>query len=182
MVTRRLHLLRHTPAAIAPGICYGRSDLPLQTPPTAHAAALRAQLPAGLPIFSSPLQRCAQLARLLGEPVLDARLMELDFGDWELQPYAALPRAALDAWAADHWGFRPPGGECGADMAARVIACVDELLARHEEWVIVSHGGPLRVLAGHLLGLPREAWLAQAMPLGACVRLDCDAQGRWLRA
>jgi hypothetical protein len=69
-------------------------------------AALK--LPAGLPIYSSPLRRCAELAARLSDNIIyDARLAEMHFGDWEMLPWDAIPRAAIDAWAADMAHYRP---------------------------------------------------------------------------
>lgn len=169
----RLYLIRHTAVNVEAGVCYGRSDVAPAAPVVSHARLLRTFLPASVPIVSSPLTRCRLLAEALGPTHCDARLAELDFGDWELQPYAALPRSALDEWAADPWGFRPPGGETGEEMVARVLACLDETLERHPAGAaIVAHGGPLRIIAGHLRRLARESWLNQAMPLGGCICLQ----------
>ena len=41
----------------------------------------------------------------------DARLAELDFGHWEMQSWDGIPRAEVDAWAADVAHYRPGGGE-----------------------------------------------------------------------
>lgn len=170
---KRLWLVRHPPVAVPPGICYGRTDVALAAPPDAMAAALSACLPENFSLLSSPLQRCAELARLLHPaPHFDARLQEIDFGAWEMQRYDGLPRADIDRWAADVWGFRPPGGESASDMARRV----DAAWAEHAEHVqvVVAHGGPLRVIAGRLLGLPQPAWLDIACPQGGWIELRRD--------
>ncbi len=76
--------------------------------------------------------------------------MELDFGAWEGQRWDDVPRAALDAWAADVWGFAPPRGESGGALVARVRAFHAELPAG--DHVVISHGGPLKVLAALVAG------------------------------
>ena len=43
----------------------------------------------------------------------------MDFGRWEGLPWSAVPRAELDAWAADLMHARPHGGESVAMLLAR---------------------------------------------------------------
>lgn len=146
----RLFLIRHPLPAVAPGTCYGATDLPLAEPPAALAAQLRTLLPDHLPLYSSPLQRCRLLAEQLhAQPRFDERLREIDFGDWEMQPWDALDRNLLDAWAADPFNFVPPGGEAVAALRARVRHFLDEL---NEEAVLVAHAGVIKVCAAELAG------------------------------
>jgi len=181
----RLHLLRHLAPLAAPGVCYGRSDLAVD--PALQAAALpalRERLPAGSPLFSSPLQRCAQLARELMPPgapiVFDARLAELDFGAWEMRAWADIPRAEIDAWAGDTAHYRPGGGESVAAMALRVAAFYDALVARAlPEATIVCHAGTIRLLVARARGMDAHttALEAAARPhsigYGEIIVLDC---------
>jgi alpha-ribazole phosphatase len=156
-------LIRHPPPAIAPGICYGRSDPPLADPAAAAVLAARVR-GAAATVWTSPLLRCRAVADAIGPNTVDARLAELDFGDWEGRRWDAIPRAALDAWAADPAGFAPPGGESGAALIARVVAFRDALPPG--DHAIVSHGGPLKVLTALLQGRPADL-LAPAPPLGS---------------
>ena len=110
-----LWLLRHAPVLAAPGLCYGRTDLPADPAATRRAAeTLAKQLPRRTVVKTSPLQRCELLALDLQalRPDLafktDARLAEMDFGAWEGQPWGHIPRAAFDAWLAD-FAAAPPG-------------------------------------------------------------------------
>lgn len=95
-------------------ICYGRLDVAAREV-AATARRLRDELPThlpDLPLWTSPLRRCRELAAALHPaPREDGRLMEMDFGAWEGLAWDAIPRAELDAWAADVAGFAPPGGE-----------------------------------------------------------------------
>ncbi len=109
-------------------------------------------------IVTSPARRCLLLANAIaaacgGTPVTDARLLELDFGDWEGVAWDDVPRASLDLWAADLAGFAPPGGESGASLIDRASAAFRSLPQRGRH-VVVSHGGPLRVLAALAAGEP----------------------------
>ncbi|MGG7607764.1 alpha-ribazole phosphatase family protein [Massilia sp. BKSP1R2A-1] len=162
-----LVLVRHPQPEVAPGICYGRSDVAAS--PSAIAAVAQglreAGLPGDLPVFASPLRRCAELAAQLGAPVtFDARLAEMDFGAWEMQPWDAIPRAEVDAWSADLLHYRPGGGESVMDVARRVAACFDALReTRHPRALLVCHAGSMRLLAAlHAGGSIEQAALRAA--------------------
>jgi len=162
-----LVLVRHPQPEVAPGICYGRSDLAAS--PAAVAAVARrltdAGLPGALPVFASPLRRCAELAAQLGAPVIfDARLAEMDFGAWEMQSWDAIPRAEVDAWSADLLHYRPGGGESVSDVARRVAAFFNELRqADQARALLVCHAGSMRLLAAlHAGGSIEQAALRAA--------------------
>lgn len=126
---------------------------------------------AAVAIWCSPALRCRAVADTLATlhvltPRIDARLQELDFGDWERRAWNGIPRTALDQWAASPLGFAPPGGETGAALLARVTAVHTDLLARTGPVIIVSHGGPLKLLAALLRGAPVDL-LAPAPALGS---------------
>ncbi|EGI76350.1 histidine phosphatase family protein [Hylemonella gracilis] len=153
----KLWLVRHAPPLIAPGVCYGASDVEADAERTAACAAqLALELPRGLTVHSSPLRRCLQLAQALCalRPDLqlrqDPRLREMDFGQWEGVRWDDIPRAAYEAWTADFGTERFGGQESVNDVLSRVAAAREEALAAGQEVVWVTHGGVLRALA--LLG------------------------------
>lgn len=170
----RLWLIRHPQPAVAAGKCYGRTDLALQEDPQPLAERLRALLPAAVPVYSSPLQRCRRLAELLHPaPLFDERLREIDFGTWEMQPWDTLDRALLDAWAADPFHFVPPGGEAVAALRARVAGFLAGLSA---EAVLVAHAGVMKVCAAELAG--EENWFGLRFDYGT-VSLIEDGRFVW---
>jgi alpha-ribazole phosphatase len=154
-----LVLVRHPQPDIAPGICYGRTDVSTSMEAIARVAA---KLPAGLPVYASPLARCALLAAALNVPVtLDPRLAEMDFGAWEMRPWDAIRREEIDAWAADLLHYRPGGGENVLDVARRVAAFRDEL--SHPAALIICHAGTIRLLSAlHAGGSIEQAALRAA--------------------
>jgi alpha-ribazole phosphatase len=167
----KLHLVRHPQPDVAPGICYGASDVPVTEAELVRVqAALHAQgLPGHLPVYASPLQRCALLARRLQPAALhsDARLAEMDFGRWEMRPWSAIPRSEVDAWAADLLHHRPGGAENVLDVARRVDGFVDSLRARAgtghcAQALLVCHAGTIRLLLAMRCGLPLEQAALQA--------------------
>ena len=151
-----LHLIRHSQPLVDPGICYGRLDVAAENVLVA-AAALRAELPFGLPVWSSPLVRCRMLADALHDsPAVDERLVEMDFGDWEGRAWDAITRAELDAWAADIAGYAPPGGESPLAVQRRALAFVAGLDV--PEAVVITHAGVMRTLVAHVRKLPPVRW------------------------
>ncbi|MYM37497.1 phosphoglycerate mutase [Duganella sp. FT94W] len=170
----KLILVRHPQPLVAPGVCYGSTDLAIAPGKLEHTLAAL-QLPAGLPLYSSPLRRCAELAaRLSPAPRHDGRLAEIHFGAWEMQPWDAIPRTDIDAWAADMVNYRPGGGESVLQMAERINAFYNELTT---DAIIICHAGAMRLLTARHEGLsPAEmalqaAQTAHQIPYGATLTL-----------
>lgn len=163
----QLYLVRHPQPEVAPGVCYGRTDLPVAPQHLEQAlAALLPALPRNLPLYASPLQRCAVLAaRLATAPLFDARLVEMDFGTWEMQQWQDIPRAAIDAWADDLAHYRPGDGESVLQMAERIAtfhADLQRQLGDGGAAIVVCHAGTMRLLASCHAGLTPLAMALQA--------------------
>lgn len=136
-------------------------------------------------LISSPLQRCARFADVLGAqlglPVhLDKDLQELHFGVWEGQSAAALMETdaeALGLFWADPYSFTPPQGEPVVDFSTRVLAAVDRLHATYagERVLLISHGGVMRLLLAQARGLPREQLLNVEVRHGALFSLSVES-------
>ena len=103
---------------------------------------------------------------------VDARLQEIDFGEWEGKAWEAIDRAAIDLWAASPLTFAPPGGESGAALIERVSEFHDQLRRERQDCVVVSHGGPLKMLDALLRGIPVDL-LAAAPSLGSVTLMTC---------
>ena len=162
----KLLLVRHPPPEIAAGLCYGRLDVPARADGV-RAVAARIVAHGVSQVWTSPARRCRVVAEATGLPVLvDLRLQELDFGEWEGRAWDEIPRAALDTWAADPENFAPPSGESGAAILARVREVHAALVAADRDCAVVSHGGPLKLLAALLCGQAPDL-LAPAPPIGS---------------
>ncbi len=165
-----LHLIRHPKPRIANGICYGRLDMAAENSVDV-ADKLRLELTDGLPLWSSPLLRCRELAECLhAQPLFDERLVEMNFGDWEGRPWDDIPRTQLDAWAADIAGYTPPSGESALTLQHRALSFVACLNV--PEAIIVTHAGVIRTLLAHWQGLPPERWTDLTFAYGSCTRVD----------
>lgn len=96
----------------------------------------------------------------------------MDFGDWEMQPWAAIQRAALDGWAADPLGYAPPGGESVGDLRRRVCEFVAGLgESGIAQAALVTHAG-VDPGAGGLEGTRRRAVMPLAFDYECVVRIE----------
>ena len=153
----------------------------------AMGAALAAAIPAdeGLDIWASPAGRTLQTTAIVAEHLhrdffevrTDARLLEIDVGEWTGRLYADVvaERGPIHDPQRGVFSVRPPGGEWYPQIAARLRSWCAEL-PRDRSVLVVSHGVTLRVLRGLLAGgEPFEGvQLAGALPQGT---ISCIEQG-----
>lgn len=169
----QIFLIRHPRPLIDAGVCYGRLDIDCADAP--HVAArLRPLLPEGTPVISSPLRRAWQLAEALDpQACIDARLTEIDFGEWEGQSWDDIGRDALDAWAADVYNFSPPGGESPARLQQRAIDFAASLSGSRvgSHLALVTHAGIMRALVGHWRQLPLAEWTQLKFEFGSMTEI-----------
>ncbi|GGP75627.1 bifunctional RNase H/acid phosphatase [Streptomyces sindenensis] len=118
-------------------------------------------------IVSSPLRRCretaAAVAARLGLDVrIDEGLRETDFGAWEGLTFAEVRERYgddLTAWLASPDIAPTGGGESFAQVAERVAAARDRLVARYagRTVLLVTHVTPIKTFVRLALGAPPEA-------------------------
>jgi len=146
--------IRHAPTAWnAERRLQGFTDVPLGAEGEAKARTWQID-PSwrGYHVVSSPLARAATTARLLfpeREITLDARLIEMSFGDWEGKSLAELRGApGSDAESRERMGldFQPPNGESPREVQTRVTPLLAEIAAAAKPTVIVAHKAVLRAL------------------------------------
>ena len=179
-----VYLARHGQTAYnLEGRFQGQQEIPLDDTGRAQALELadRAADYGFLALWSSPLLRAREtaeaIARRVGlEPVLDARFMETDSGDWTDLSFAevrAREPERFDAFAAADPDFAFPGGESFAEQEVRVGAALLDVEAGQLPALVVCHGMVIRAAlalrAGALLGEVRR------VPNAALVPLDAEA-------
>jgi alpha-ribazole phosphatase len=143
----------------------GRTDVPLSEAGCRQAKSLAERLKS-IPfeaLYSSPLKRALETARLISEcvglqPVPDQRLVELDYGQWEGKTLAEIMEndpKTFHAWDANPAQVAPPGGESGLEAQQRVVSFLDSLAARHPQGhvLVVFHKTVCRLAICHALGL-----------------------------
>lgn len=164
----KLTLVRHTSLDIAAHTCYGQSDVEVSVNFDAERRQLQKKLATFEfdAIYASPLQRCHKLAQALcadeslgltnNDIQLDARLSELNFGDWEMSPWDTIPRETFDIWANDYANLAPPNGETFSQLHARAKSFVEDVSSHShgKHILVVTHGGLIRALIAEVLQMP----------------------------
>ena len=172
-----IYLIRHTTPNAAKGLCYGRLVVDVAPTFAAEATQIRLALTACQvdKFYSSPSQRCTKLAQYLAgkAPVqTDARLQEINFGDWEGQRFDDIPRAQIDAWAADVQHFVFPNGESPAECKARVQNFyTQQVLSATQDCAIVAHGGSIKALLSIVADVPLTQVAAWDISFGAVIAI-----------
>jgi broad specificity phosphatase PhoE len=177
-----LFLVRHaTTAASAAGRNLGGlSDDPLTAAGRRLAAsvgrAITSELNAlnatDLRVVTSPARRCRETATAINAAIAgpgravdeeaEPALLEIDYGAWDgLSAEECRQRdpELRAAWEADPYAVATPGGESGADVAARSFPVLEAL----ETWlgaaggraaIVVSHNHVIRLWLAAALGMP----------------------------
>ncbi len=173
-----IYLIRHTAVQVEHGICYGQTDVALAddfAPALKRIQTQMSALPKNTVIISSPLQRCLQLANKLshGNPVItDKRLMELNFGDWEMQKWNDFNQEVLQKWMNDYVNIAPPKGESFQALFERCEDFWKKLITKPcKAVVIVTHLGVIRALLAHVLEMPLKKSLCIQVDHGAVNKL-----------
>lgn len=185
---KRLLLVRHGATAWNErGLCLGRKDLPLSDTGRRQAERLRDALRGERldRVFSSPLARARETARLLGfEPELLPDLIEIDRGAWEgLAPdeIRRLDPELHARWYEDPTGLAMPRGEAFPDLWRRAGRALELLEGSAAGTVLaVGHRAINRVLIARALGREAKGVWGIAQPQ-AC-RTEIVAEGGRYRA
>ena len=172
----KITLIRHTSVDVPPGTCYGQTDVPLRNTFPQEAALVAAQLK-GMDfdrVYTSPLSRCVRLANYCGftHATRDARLLELNFGQWEMQRFDDIRDPHLQTWYDDYLHVRPTGGESFDDQRRRVASFIDELRRSScNHAAVFTHGGVIACAQLHAGILQETDVFRSPTPYGGCVTL-----------
>jgi alpha-ribazole phosphatase len=144
-----LTLIRHTSVAIEPGICYGQSNVEVSSTFEAEACSVLSNLQTDTfdAVYCSPLMRCRKLAYFCGfpEPLIDNRLMELNFGEWEMKAWADIQDPHLQTWFNNWFDETPTRGESFKAMTQRVEEFLNELKEQtYRQVALFTHAGVIR--------------------------------------
>ena len=112
-------------------------------------------------IYSSPIDRCIETARVIAKKhrlVVRTRkdLAEVEYGTWTNRSLKAVARTKL--WSSvQKWpsGTRFPEGESFVEIQARGVAVLEDLRIRHpkDRICVVSHGDVIRLVMAHYMGI-----------------------------
>lgn len=170
----QVFLLRHgeTPWNADNNRYCGRTDAPLTAKGMEQAAASREKLKhiAFDGVYASSLQRARITAEIVTgkEVITDQRLIELDFGDWELrtkEEFIAADPVLWNRWMSGEYGIK--AGNTGETMEAaanRVSSFFRDLFEEKKKgtFLVAAHNAVNRFFLAQQLGMPlhhyRRLW------------------------
>jgi alpha-ribazole phosphatase len=144
-----LAVWRHPRPTEVQGRCIGRTDVRVdrrKAKRLAHRIRRWArQHSAAHVVVTSSLQRAASVGRCLAQwgwrHHIDARLNEMDFGDWDGRPWDSIGAGAVGAWCEAFAEHAPGGGESVSELLARCTSLLAELHAAASPPCVVGHAG-----------------------------------------
>ena len=178
----KLYLIRHTTPLFEAGTCYGQTDIDVANSFDDECNTLRQKI-ADIPfdaVFSSPLQRCGKLAiaMQLGEIQFDARIQELNFGDWEMQKWDDIPRELFEVWSHNYAHLAPPNGETFTELHNRTTTFIEDLKQQYmgKNIAVFSHGGVIRAMLAEVLNMPLKGLFRFTVDYASVTMLDFNGQ------
>ena len=170
-----VYLVRHTETVCEKGICYGQSDVHILEPYLELFESIKNQIPAGAVVYSSPLFRCTELAKYLSNVIItDDRLMEMNFGDWEMKNWDAISPDDFAPWMNDFVNVAVPNGESFVDLYNRVNDFLENELQRkyNVPVVIVAHAGVIRSILCKIVSLPLKEAFNNKVGFGDVIKIE----------
>ena len=171
--------VRHTKVAIPSGICYGSTDVDVAETFYEEAQKVKSKLDNYRfnEVYTSPLTRAKKLATYCGYPnaIVDKRISEFDFGDWELRSYDDLYASdpVFLEWCDDYINKRSPNGESLKDQIRRVQSFISDITSIGLMRVCVfCHGGVLAIAQGLSQGIKMEDAFKNIPPFGSIIRCE----------
>jgi alpha-ribazole phosphatase len=175
----QLYLARHAESILnKKQVYYGSIDCPLSEQGRKQAEGLKNALQ-GIKfdtVITSPLKRAVDTAKIIRDEyhtdlLIDERLKEVHFGQWEGMHYKEIQEKDpehWDAWVKDWKHARPPGGEAYMELYERVKTALQYCILNYENQtlLIISHQGCLRIILSILLGLGEEGYWHFALEQG----------------
>ena len=174
-----IYLVRHTETVCEKGICYGQTDVNIAQPYDIIFENIVQQLPQDALLYTSPLQRCTLLTKHIQKKAQitnykeDKRLMEMNFGDWEMKNWNEIPQEDLNPWMEDFVNIRVPNGESFVDLHERVSDFMEnEILSKtSQKVIIVAHAGVVRSILCLLNSLPLKDAFQNKVDFGQVIKI-----------
>ncbi len=170
-----IHFIRHGETlANSEGKYVGRTDLPLTEEAKRELEELREDgiYPSVGAVYSSPLKRCLQTAKIIypsAQLIAVEELAEYDFGEFEGKTYTELEELkSYREWRAGR-SDAPVGGESLEGFRQRIYAGLMSIVRHMSEnecfdAAVVTHGGVIMTLLA-TCGLPQKSsleWVSES--------------------
>jgi alpha-ribazole phosphatase len=156
-IQQEILLIRHSSVEHPRGFCYGELDVDVSNSFEKESTGLKNKLQNYHPdkVYSSPLQRCTKLTKVLFDGYrTDDRLKELNYGEWEGLTWEQINVPENSNWIFYHPEKVLKNGESFEIQKARVVEFFKEVEQTNDKKIaLVVHGGVIRSLISHLLGI-----------------------------
>lgn len=161
----------------------GQADIDLSEEGRRQADALCPVIDAIAPdrTISSDLKRVRETTQRIGapSPEFTEGLREIDVGDWTgrtIDDLIADDPTAYAGWRAGT--HAPPGGETWSDFVARIAGVIADqrAVSRYGTLLAVCHGGVIRAVIQHFLGLEPSRIIPVAPASLTALRLGEESQ------
>ena len=178
MKTYKIHLIRHgLTQENFEGRYLGQTDSPLCEAGKSQLEQMREEMtyPTVEAVFSSPLCRCTETAKILfpdQECIVLEDLKEYDFGEWDgLSAEDLEDNEAFKEWLAGGPDSAPPYGESNAEFGRRVAAIFMKIIeglgkTGTRDAAIITHGGVIMSIMS-MFALP-EAGMTEWLTPNGC--------------
>lgn len=202
MALKTLYLVRHghTVWHESGGIA-GRTDIDLSDNGRAAVKQLATALGHNFHAnqwFCSPSKRTKETCALLRQHrrdsvsylpdiVLDERLVELDFGDWEGLTWSVVHERhelAMQQWGNDWVTQSPPNGESFSQQVVRCSEWLTDMQGNmhgdnDQSAIAICHGGSIRALMCRCLGWPLTRAMDFKVDPATLCELEFTGNGQW---
>lgn len=123
-------------------------------------------------IITSPLSRCRffaeHLANVLDLPLfIDERWQEMNFGRWDglaASEIMTFDGKNLQRFWSNPYQICPPGGESLKIVQSRVLQAWKELVHEQRNSLVITHGGPMRIIHCYVENYPISRLMNIPMP------------------
>ncbi len=136
-------------------------------------------------VYSSPLERTVETARIIARPHrlrvrIRRQLGEVDYGEWTDQPLGQLRRRKMwDQVQSTPSRVTFPGGESIRSAQARAVDASEAIAADHgdDTVVLVSHADVIKAVVAHHLAMPLDAFQRLVVSPASVTVLELPAAG-----
>lgn len=128
-------------------------------------------------VYCSDLERTVQTAEIINKYVKSSiiireELREIHMGKFHIQNAETIKAENpyfWNVWSSRLYDIPYLEGESGHDVRLRVLKVIEEIISQdYERVLLVTHGGVIRVIVSHFLGLSMEKRFKIGMPLEPC--------------
>ncbi len=174
-----IFFVRHTRVNVPSGICYGSTDVEVAESFNEEAHVVKTELDnySFDKVYSSPMNRAKKLASYCGysNAIIDSRISEFDFGDWELKSYNELYMSDqhFRKWCDDYINTQAPNGESLNNQIRRVESFISDVSHLGiKRACAFCHGGVLAIALGLSQGIKMKDAFKNIPPFGSIIRCE----------